>query len=554
MRVTALLVLSMSWSAALSPLRGDELPANVIEAFDTVDAAAARANVRFLADDLCEGRAPGTRGGAVSALYLATALQHLGIAPGGDDGTYFQEVPLLGVTTDVAASRVELVAGDMVFPMAFLDELTATDETLSESSTIDAPLVFAGYGIDAPERGWNDFKDADVAGKVLLVLVNDPPAPDGADPDDPAFFGGKGLTYYGRWTYKYEEAARQGAVGAICVHTDELAGYGWDVVRNSWARERPYVDARAKGEHRLKLASWVKDERIARVLEGAGFDLAALIESARDPGFRPVDLGVRVRATIASTLRPFESPNVIGVIPGRERPDEAVVYSAHYDHLGVRPDAANGNADGIYNGAIDNASGCAALLEIARMFESLDAPPARSIVFLFVTAEEGGLRGSQYYATHPTFETAKIAANVNIDGIAVDGDPLEYEALGWDRSTLRAPVETAAAAFGVALVPDNQPEQGFFYRSDHFSFAKVGVPAINLGEGLRFGGKPDSWGKERADDYRKHRYHQPGDEFDPAWDFAALLKTSRLAFAIGALVAEDGEMPRYLEGDEFERK
>jgi len=393
--------------------------------------------------------------------------------------------------------------------------------------------VFVGYGIDAPKQGWDDYKGTDVAGNVLLMLVNEPQS------TEPELFDGPGLTYFGRWTYRFEEAARRGAVGAICIHRDDMAGSGWDVIRNSWDRERAYVNTQGDGNNKLRMASWVRDGSIAPVLRDAGFELEELIERANDREFRPVDLGLRVRGQVVTKVRSFESPNVIGVIRGSDRPDEAVIYTAHYDHLGVHPDL---EGDGIFNGAVDNASGCAALLEVARMFANMDPPPSRSVAFLFVTAEEGGLRGSEYYAAHPTFAPENIAAAINLDGLPVIGEPTEYEPLGYDRSSLRKPMEDVARAFGVTLLPDRNPEQGYFFRSDHFSFAKIGVPAINL----------RSEGHDTAD-YRAHRYHQPSDEYDPSWDLIGVVKTARIAFALGALIADAEQMPTYDESDEFKR-
>lgn len=520
------------------------LPENVRFAVSAGGTAGIRAHVRFLSDDLLEGRAPGTRGGELAAKYLATRLETLGLAPGGPDGSYFQDVPLVGVETDFSASEAVIVAGEREFPLAWRDEFVGTDLTLASESAVDGEMVFVGYGITDANQGWDDYGDLDVRGKILLMCVNDPPS------DDPAFFGGKGLTYSGRWTYKYEEATRRGAAGAVLIHRDDLAGYGWDVVRNSWGREKPYVDERGNGEHRLSLAAWISEARIAEILAARGLDLGRLIDAAGERGFSPMPLGMRLRATLRSEIRPLETANVLGLLEGGERKDEVVVYTAHYDHLGATSEM---QGDFVYNGSIDNASGCGAVLEVARMFRSMAKPPARSILFLFVTAEEGGLRGSEYWVSNPTVPLAKVAANVNLDSTVVVGEPLEYEPLGYDRSTLQEPMERVARAFEVDLLPDSRPEQGIFYRSDHFSFAQAGIPAVYLKHGQRFADRPEGWGAAAAEEYRRDRYHRVTDEFDPSWDFLGTLKTARIAFALGAIVAEDEELPAYRPGDEFDR-
>lgn len=533
--------------ALLAP-PADPLPAPITAAAAGGRVDALRANLKFLASDLLEGRGTGDRGGDLAAAYLAAQLEELGAEPGGADGSYFQEVPLLGVETDWAASTAAIQCGERAFPLAWKDDFVGLDESLADASAIDAEIVFVGYGIASPEQAWDDYKGTDVRGKVLLMLVNDPPS------EDPKVFGGKALTYAGRWTYKYEEAHRRGAAAAILVHRDDMAGYGWNVVASSNGREKPYVGERAAPgapAAGLRLASWIREDRARTVLAAAGQDLDRLLAAAARRDFQPVDLGCRLVANVRSRLRPLATRNVLGVVRGRTEPASAVVYTAHYDHLGMREVPAG--QDGIYNGAVDNASGCAAVLEIARMFRSLEPRPARSILFLFVTAEEGGLRGSEYYARHPTFAPAAIAANINLDGLPVEGTPLEFEPLGYERSTLRAPLELVAGALGVALAPDSKPEQGVFYRSDHFNFAKIGVPAISLGAGLAFAGQPDGFGQSLRDDYRAHRYHQPSDEYEERWDLAGTLATARFAFACGALVAEDPELPNYLPGDEFAR-
>ena len=510
-----------------------------------VSKANLRAHLRFLADDLCEGRGTGARGGAMAARYLAAQMEALGLEPGMPDGSWLQPVPLVGMETDAARSRLEISApGKPSLSLAFLDDAVAVDETLRESGSIDAEVLFVGHGISSPREKWDDFKGADVAGKVLLAFVNEPqPA------DEPGLFGGKALTYAGRWSYKFEEAARRGAAGALLVHTDASAGYGWSVVRNSWGRERAYLEP-GPGEKRLSVAAWISEGKAKEALALAGLDLGDLARRAARRDFAPVPTGLRVRATLASKRRPLETANVVGRLPGSTRPEEALVYTAHYDHLGV---GVEEEGDAIFNGAVDNGSGCATVLEIARLFATLGKAPPRSVYFLFPTAEEQGLRGSEYFVAHPPVPLPRIAADINLDGIDVDGEPAEVQPDGYERCTLKGVVEATARSLGVALVPDPHPEQGLFYRSDHFNFAKGSVPAIRLGTGLRFVGKPATWGEERYEDYRKNRYHRPGDEFDPAWDLEGMVKMARFAFVLGATIADGAEMPAYLPGDEFAR-
>lgn len=542
------LLIALPFFVSSVPGNGDAaFAAFAAQAPSESDLACVKAHLKFLSDDLLEGRAPATRGADLATQYLSSQLYLMGYAPGGDGSTYFQQVPLVGVTNDNAQSTAKLVIGSAKteMPLAFLDEFVASDETLSPESSIDADVVFVGYGITAPEQSWDDYKGADVKGKVLLMLVNDPPS------DDPKVFGGRGLTYYGRWTYKYEEAARRGARGAILMHRTDMAAYGWNVVRTSFARERPQVDTRSDGANRLALAGWMTEEKTRAALAAAGADLDALMKEAATKEFQPKPLPIRVVASLKSALRPYTTPNVLGLMKGKTRPDEVVVFSAHWDHLGKDEAKVERHEDGIYNGAVDNVTGCAALLWIAREFSRLREAPDRSILFLFTTAEEGGLRGSQYYAAHPTVPLAKIAADLNLDGLPVLGEPLQFEPLGYDRSTLKKTVELAAREFDVELLPDSSPELGLFYRSDHFMFARAGVPAVHFKPGRKYRGQDEAWGKAQSEDYTKQRYHQPSDQYDPSWDVSGLVKIARFAGRVGYRVANDPEMPAYFPGDEF---
>jgi Zn-dependent M28 family amino/carboxypeptidase len=533
----SLLPLVAAFAASAPP------PADLKRVLDAADPHRIDADLRFLSDDVMEGRGTGQKGGRLAALYLETRFRLLGLAPGVSKDTYLQEVPLVGIETD-PRSRFAIAGGSQTFEARWLEDYVASSETQKETEEIDAPLVFVGYGITAPEYRWDDLKGEDVKGKVLVMLVNDPPS------DDPALFGGKALTYYGRWTYKYESAARAGAAGAILIHTDESAGYGWNVVRNSWGRERPFVARSAGGPPALQIASWVSESFGRDFLKAAGQDFDALRRAAATREFRPVPLPMRVRATMITKVRPIMTWNVVGLLRGSDPKlrDQAVVYTAHYDHLG-RGNPEDG--DDIYNGAQDNASGVSTLLETARLFKLFQTSPRRSILFIACAAEEGGLRGSEYYATHPIVPTHLTAANINMDGTPVWGSPADFTFLGADRSTLRVVVGEASTALGFKVVADQHPEQGSFYRSDQFNFAKVGIPAFSLDPGLDYIGKPKGYGETIWKEYEEKRYHQPKDEYDPSFDLSGSAQTARIALYIGYRVAQADGMPRWNSGDEF---
>ncbi|MFN0205114.1 MAG: M28 family peptidase [Planctomycetota bacterium] len=504
-------------------------------------------HIEFLADDLLEGRLPGTRGGALSARYLATQAQLIGLKPGAGDGSYFQPVPLVGIETN-AGSTVQFDAPDRPgVALQYLEEFVGADETLNDKTRFEGQVVFVGYGIVAPEQKWNDYADVDVRGKVVLILANEPGR---NDPNKNDLFGGKALTYYGRWTYKFEEAARRGAAGAFLIHTDESAGYNWQVVRNSWGRERPYAQPGSGAA--LQAASWITERVATETLARAGLDINDLRARAEVRGFKPVATNLSATINWTARMRPIPTANVIAMLPGSDPKlaSEYIVYSAHYDHLGFAPPE---NGDAICNGAVDNATGCGAVLEIARLFAT-SAPPKRSILFAWVTAEEGGLRGSEFFANHPTVPIGKIIANINLDGLPPSGDPMEVSPLGYKRSTLRALVEKTADEMNLSVIDDRNPAQGSFFRSDHFSFAKVGVPAINVNAGYQYRNKPEGWGREREELYRKNSYHRPSDNYDPSWDCVAPARLAEYSYRLGRTLAFSAEYPEYLKGDEFARK
>ncbi len=515
-------------------------PATV--AMNGIDAENIRAHVKFLADDLLEGRGTGQRGGDLAAAYMATQFALYGLQPAGDEGTYLQHVPLVGVTT-LPQSTFELVPGKgQPISLKYLDQYVATDETQEPSSDLDSQIVFVGYGIEAPEFNWNDYKDTDVRGKVLLMLVNEPSS------TDPNFFAGKALTYYGRWTYKFEEAARKGAAGVILIHETTMASYGWDVVRNSWSGENSYLQLDGPV---LKVASWVQFSVAKQLAELSGKNLDELMEQAKSRNFRPVPLSAKLKAHMVNKVRPFTSSNVLAMLPGTDPQlrNEAVVYTAHYDHLGIRADMPG---DNIYNGAADNATGCGILLEIARAYAASPMKPRRSILFAAVTAEEQGLRGSEYLGKHPPIPSGRISLDLNFDDVQPFGTPEEVEVSGAERTTFYPEVEATARRFHLTIRPDSRPEAGHYYRSDHFSLARVGVPAFSVNEGVKFKGHPAEWGVEQARQYNDQRYHQPSDEYRPDMDFSGDALIGRFGFDLGWEAANQAQIVGWRHGDEFE--
>ncbi len=424
------------------------------------------------------------------------------------------------------------------------DEFVTNNDSQAEKAYIDAPIVFVGFGIKAPEYNWDDYKGVDLKGKVALVFVNEPTS------DDPKFFKGKALTYYGRWTYKFEETARRGAVATLIIHRTDLASYGWEVVRNSWGTERSYL--KSNGSPKLQAASWIHLDVAKKLVGAAGLDLDKLFEQAQSRDFKPIELPVRLQARVASQLRPFVSRNVLAALPGVEPElrDQAVLYTAHYDHLGIDPDM---KGDNIYNGAVDNATGCGVLLELARAWSELAGPrPARAILFAAVTGEEQGLLGSEYLGGHSPVLPGKITLDLNFDALAPIGDPEEVEVSGAERTTFYSAVEAQAKTFGLEIRPDARPEAGHYYRSDHFSLARVGIPAFSIGEGLKFKGHDAAWGEAQAKDYVDNRYHQPSDEYRREMDFTGNAKLADLGFQLGMQAASRATLIGWLPGDEFE--
>lgn len=501
-----------------------------------------RAHVKFLASDLLEGRGVGTRGGDLAVEYLASQLAVAGVRPAGENGTYFQRVTLVGVEPQ-ATSTLEADAGGLKIRFGWLTDFVGSTYQQTERSSIDADAVFVGHGITAPEFGWEDYKGVDVKGKVVLLFTGEPPS------DDPAFFGGKALTYYGRWTYKYEEATRRGAAGVIIVHTTPTASYGWEVVKTSWGREDMQVRLDG-GQHALSLAGWITQEMGDRVFASAGKTAAAMLQEADTKGFRARPVPVRFRGNFPAKVRMVESRNVIGIVPGSDprKKDEAVVFSAHWDHLGIDRGAAG---DGIFNGAVDNATGCGTVLDIARAWQAMEMKPRRSALFLFVTAEENGLRGAQYYAAHPVVPAGRTAVNLNFDAFYPFGRTTDVVVNGAERTSVWPMVQNAAQRFRLTIAPDPRPEQGSYYRSDHFAMARAGIPAFSIHMGTTFAGKPATYGREIFREYNSKNYHQPSDEYQESWDFSGMEELAKFGFTIGLDVANSEKMPTWRQGDEF---
>ncbi len=503
------------------------------------------AHLKFLADDLLEGRAPSTRGGSLAAEYLAAQLAVMGIAPAGDRGTYFQDVKIVEATVDPAFTLA--VNGGPT--LKYLDEVVANSGVQQAQVPVRGDVVFVGYGIVAPEYTWNDYAGADVKGKIALIMVNDPPA----TANEPGLFGGGALTYYGRWTYKYEEAARQGAAGAILIHTTESATYPWQVVQSSWSGTQ-YSLPPVPGEPLLALKAWVTDAAARALAKPGGKDLDALRQAATRRGFKAVPLGVNVTGTIRQEVREKVSPNVIGVIAG-VNPKQGVVYTSHYDHFGIRapkPDDPP-NADRIYNGAQDNAAGVAGTLAVAQAFARARTRPGRSIYFVFTTGEESGLLGSEYFAQHPPLPIDQLAANINIDGLNLFGRTRDMVLLGSERSSLGRLAGALLRPHDRHAGPDPEPGRGYFFRSDHFPLAKAGVPAVSLSDATEFVGKDPGFAKKMRDEYTEKDYHQPSDEFQTDWDYAGAVEDLRILASLGWRVAAAPALPAYNADDQFAR-
>jgi Zn-dependent M28 family amino/carboxypeptidase len=505
------------------------IPPAVKTAQASVDGEKIRAHVRFLADDLLEGRGPGLRGSEIAAKYIATQFALYGLKPAGDNGTYFQQVNFVGMKVIPEKTSFSLVpqTGQPIH-LTFADDYTVSNLTLTPSVEVDAPIV----GVD-------------VKGKVVLCIVGDPPS------DDPKFFGGRALTYYGRWTYKFEQAARKGAIGALIIHRTDLASYGWDVVRNSYTGEKTYL--RDDKDPQLQAASWIHLEVARKLFAATNRNLDAEIDAAGKRGFKAVELPVRLQARIESVVRPFQSPNVVGILPGanvaEHKPDQAVIYSAHFDHLGFVPGMPG---DNIYNGAADNATGCGMLLEMARAWTSSGIKPPHSVIFASVTAEEQGLLGSEYLGQNPPVPASQIALGINYDEILPIGVPLQVNVNGAQRMDFYPTVQATAKRLDLEIVPDPRPEAGTFYRSDHFSLSREGIPAFSVKQGDLFEGRDLAWGQRKFSDFNANDYHNFSDNYREDWDFHGNAKLVRFGMELGWEAISAPHTIHWNPGDEFE--
>jgi len=549
--------------AGLLTLAQAQTPAAHTGTIAAAEASVSAENIReqdkFISDDLFEGRYPGLRGGELAAKYIATQFALDGLKPAGDDGTYFQQINFVGMKVVPEKTTYSLVPKKgSAFALKFGEDYTVSNQMLTPTTMIDAPIVFVGYGVTAPEFDWNDYAGVDVKGKVILCIVGDPPS------DDPKFFAGKALTYYGRWTYKFEQAARMGAVGALIIHRTDLASYGWDVVKNSNTSEKTYL--RDDANARLQAASWVQLEVARKLFAMSGLDLDKEFTAAGQRGFKAVELPVRLKGTVTSTVRPFQSPNVVGMLPGKgtlsaecspnaicdsltQKKDQAVLYTAHYDHLGFVPGMPG---DNIYNGAADNGTGVAMILEMARVWSQAKLALPHSVIFAAVTAEEQGLLGSEYLGQHPPVPAAQIALDINYDMLLPIGVQQEINVNGAQRTTFYPEVEATAKRFGLAIVPDPRPEAGSYYRSDHFSLSRVGIPAFSVDAGTKYEGHDAAWGVAQEKDYNEHHYHNFSDNFDPSWDFSGDAKLVRFGMDLGWQVIHLPHTVEWKHNDEFE--
>jgi Zn-dependent M28 family amino/carboxypeptidase len=529
-------------------------PVKAVRDLPAVDASKILEHIKVLADDSFEGRAPGTPGEDKTVEYLTAKFKEIGLAPGNTDGTYIQNVPLVGITP-APTQTLTVQKGGQKRTFAWSKDYVAFTKHVADTAAIkNSELVFAGYGVTAPEYNWDDFKGMDLTGKTIVVLVNDPQVPDAADPSqlDAKMFNGKAMTYYGRWTYKYEEAARKGAAGVFIVHETALAGYPYEVVQG-FLGERFDLVTPDKNMGRSNIEGWFSLDTTRAIFKMAGQDFDALRKQALSRDFKPVPLGLSASVALKNTLRNVQSKNVLAKLEGSDPAlkNEYVVYSSHWDHLGVGEPV---DGDKIYNGALDNASGVATLLEMARAFKQVQPQPKRSILFLMVTAEEQGLLGSQYYSVTPAYPLEKTLANINLDGVNQWGRTKDVTVIGMGASDLDDYLRDAATEQGRTLRPDPESEKGFYYRSDHFNFAKQGVPALYADTGVEFVGKPAEYSQQKRDEYTNNDYHKPSDEIKPDWDLSGAVEDAQLMLAVGYRVANADRFPEWKPGNEFKAK
>jgi Zn-dependent M28 family amino/carboxypeptidase len=540
--------------AAQQPATASGPPQVALSAMPKIDGNAILEHIKVLSSDEYEGRAPGTKGEDLSVKYIEGQFKKLNLKPGNPDGTYVQKVPLVGIL-GAEAKPLTFTKGARKQTLKWADDVVAWTKHVTDGASIaNTDVVFAGYGVEAPEFNWNDFKDVDVKGKTIIVLVNDPAVPDPSNPSklDANVFKGDAMTYYGRWTYKFEEGARRGAAAILVVHETGPAGYPFKVVQGNLNEKFDLVTP-DKNMSRANIEGWITTDAAKKILAMGGQDFESLKKQARTREFKPVPLGLKASMAVKNTLRTIDSQNVVARLEGSDAAlkSEYVVYSAHWDHLGI---GAPVNGDNIYNGALDNASGVATVLEIARAFTQAQPQPKRSILFLMVTAEEQGLLGSQFYSISPLYPLNKTLANINIDGVNQWGRTKDITVIGMGASDLDDYLKAAADEQGRTLRSDPEPEKGFYYRSDHFNFAKQGVPALDPDAGIDYVGKDPAYGKKKRDEYTEKDYHAPSDEVKPDWDLTGAVDDAQLFFAVGYRVANADKFPDWKPGNEFKAK
>ncbi|MFQ5640284.1 MAG: M28 family metallopeptidase [bacterium] len=503
-------------------------------------------DIGILASDEFEGRAPSSRGEEKTINFLRDEFQKLGLQPGNGD-SYFQKVPLVAITAN-SDSKLNVKSNRRTQGFSYAKDYMAwTKRVVGKVSIEQSEMVFVGYGVVAPEYDWNDYQGLNVTGKTVVMLVNDP----GFATQDSSFFNGNAMTYYGRWTYKFEEAARQGATGAFVIHETKPAGYPWEVVQNSWSGEQFDLRSPDNNLSRCVIEGWLSIESAQKIFAQAGQDLDELKSAALQRDFKPVELGLTASLSLNNNIEHSESNNVIAVLPGSDRADEYVFYMAHWDHFGLDP---NLEGDKIYNGALDNATGTAGLIELAEAFTQLKTAVSRSIVFLAVTAEEQGLIGSKYYAANPLYPVVKTVAAINMDGLNIYGKMKDITIIGYGNSDLDDYVKRAASEQGRTVRPDPETEKGYFYRSDHFSFAKQGIPSLYTDIGIDHVEYGEEWTREQLDKYTAKNYHKPSDEFDPNWDLSGAIDDLKLLFKVGYRLGMAANFPNWKPGTEFRAK
>ncbi len=539
-------------AGAISIFAIDEAASPLKPALDVITPDGLLAHIKILSSDEFEGRAPGTKGEQLSIKYISDQFKAIGLKPGNPDGTYFQEVPLAGIKSDPKISFT--VSGRPIEPK-YPDDFVASSARLQNEIKIDnSDIVFVGYGIVAPEYGWDDYKDVNVRGKTILMLINDPPIPDPKDPSklDEKMFKGKAMTYYGRWTYKYEIAAQKGAAGAVIIHETEPAGYPYSVVKSSWGKENYELDTPDKNKDAVQARSWITLDVAKRLLADCGQDFDTLKKAALTKEFRPIALNAKATIDIKQQLRSFKSHNVIGKLEGSDPKlkDEYIIYTAHWDHLGRHPEL---QGDQIFNGAVDNASGDAAVIQLAAAFAKLNPPPKRSVLFMCTTAEEAGLLGAKFYAQHPLYPLEKTLADINIDSMNVWGKARDIEDVSFGMSTVDDMLAGVAKRQGRTTIPNSRPEKGTIYRADNFEFSKVGLPSLYIGKGEHLLSRaPDA--PLRSDEFDLHDYHQVTDEVKPDWDLTGAVQDVDLLFEVGDQVANADKFPEWKPGIEFKPK